>query len=67
MRNKTYYIIHIRLFTFQFIECGGPLNPEVVLSNVYNINNNLDTWTTASPTTADYGLAFIIKVDICAI
>ena len=34
---------------------------------MYNINNYLDTWTTASPTTADYGLAFIIKVDTCTI
>ena len=61
------YHAYKTLFTFQYLECGGPLNPEVVLSNVYNINNYLDTWTTASPTTADYGLAFIIKVDICAI
>ena len=53
--------------TFQILESDGPLNPEVVQSNAYDINNHLDAWTTASPTTADYGLAFIIKVDICVI
>ena len=48
------------------LECGGPLNPEVVEANVFNINNYLDAWTTARPTNADYGHAFTMKVDACA-